>query len=693
MNAFSEKNTPRETFITQVSETKSPVALASYSPESLAFTNKLPKQTHQNLSAKKLNLYLEKLCEIDQIPTRPKTARKPKKPKKPKKPEEPEALPTKKPQESKKSQLINFIIDKRENQLSRAKQNYLSEKLKSMVLNSPEKLYTTIRHRVKDLKEASQMSQERITPKDPDQKDLLTTFKQKLSETNLNPEKTVKAFLLLVSWDKSRGLYEEVQSYTAGMKIKSEDSCASFKAARQRSEAEIRKKLLDRAEAKRKSLRVKQEQFQRVLTTVKIKLNSLYGRNSRTYSKRQLLTTASEKGSPLFITSMIKLGYLPSYLASEAKSTRSIPCFKKSFVAKINNAKLIVRQNEAASRIKAFVRGVVQRLKYSKMKLSSNKIKKAWKSYLAKKILITKVVESLVSGNPKELKSLPNSLRRYRLFSKIYSQKHKNTSKKAPQKSLTSSSEQTQLTSRNSDIEVPPEPSTRHSPVRSKTPKSTYTLKAVKQVNFKRSPSDTSDESYKLQKLEVDAVRINNLLLEISKMRQEMWKFYLSNITLSEFEGQSTLKLLSNASIYAKDNKRSGGTWIETGVDLGTSEDKWSMVTAESLKNKPTEKFIEKLSQELSKAISCRDAERQKFYSRQTKLKRYNNLVKPPPKADNFIKRSNSFKAPKKKDPLSEVISKALLKVKDIPIKKTEDFLDSIQGKFTSPKLKVSKDV
>eukprot|EP00361_Fabrea_salina_P005880 CAMPEP_0202435336 /NCGR_PEP_ID=MMETSP1345-20130828/19111_1 /ASSEMBLY_ACC=CAM_ASM_000843 /TAXON_ID=342563 /ORGANISM="Fabrea Fabrea salina" /LENGTH=176 /DNA_ID=CAMNT_0049048311 /DNA_START=1443 /DNA_END=1973 /DNA_ORIENTATION=- len=176
-------------------------------------------------------------------------------------------------------------------------------------------------------------------------------------------------------------------------------------------------------------------------------------------------------------------------------------------------------------------------------------------------------------------------------------------------------------------------------------------------------------------------------------MRQEMWKFYLSNITQSEFEGQSTLKLLSNASIYAKDNKRSGRTWIETGVDLGTSEDKWSRVTAESLKNKPTDKLIEKLSQELSKAISCRDTERQKFYSRQTKLKRYNNLAKPPPKPDNFIERSNSFEAPKKKDPLSEVINKALLKVKDIPIKKTEDFLDSIQGKFTSPKLKVSKDV
>ena len=136
-------------------------------------------------------------------------------------------------------------------------------------------------------------------------------------------EDAKKGYELIYKWEKSKSALEKDEAELAAHVIKdlhgdmkqmtkARYSYLSAKIAKQRAKAEITKKMMAEAEYRRTELRKRQVEFQRQVGFVRIQLGKLYGKAYLKPRRRVIENTSHPLGSPLFLQSMVALGFLPN---------------------------------------------------------------------------------------------------------------------------------------------------------------------------------------------------------------------------------------------------------------------------------------------------------------------------------------------------------------------------------------------
>ena len=149
-------------------------------------------------------------------------------------------------------------------------------------------------------------------------------------------EDAKKGYELIYQWEKSKTLLEKdsatlaehlIKDLHGDMKQLSKARYAylSAKIAKQRSSAQLTKKMLVEAENKRKELRKRQEELMRDVAKARSRLAKMYGRSYLQARRRVIANTAHPIGSPQFLKDMVALGFLPRHWSPQPQKPKAEP--------------------------------------------------------------------------------------------------------------------------------------------------------------------------------------------------------------------------------------------------------------------------------------------------------------------------------------------------------------------------------
>lgn len=363
----------------------------------------------------------------------------------------------------------------------------------------------------------------------------------------------------------------------------------SSKIASQRAKLEFDREMLAKAEERRKDLRRRQMEFQRVVTIMRAVVRQKYGSHYAFKPRRLLLNTAAKQGSPLFLQNMIKLGYLPNEVKPEPqrqkpggqvvvsttnlqvspKSTKNLSKFNKvPMQVKPNTNKLT--KNHAAMKIQATLKGWLWRKKLARMKKAARLFQRGFRRYKAWKCFIKfLIIQQLRQPTPR-LKSLLFRFSRSSLFKKALKEV-----KSSKMSGLDLGNLKRQTKTGAIKPEEPPMP-IEDQVVKTKIePMNLPVVNIVHRVEIgnKRKLSNISItvkcmdpiektfydlDDYERSNLLAEAADVNDLIRGIARARSEMWRIYLSSVTKSSFTDEDVLKVMAKSSLYAQKQKANG---------------------------------------------------------------------------------------------------------------------------------------
>lgn len=467
-------------------------------------------------------------------------------------------------------------------------------------------------------------------------------------------EDAVKCFVHVKSWKNSKKKVGDAKlkladHIVAEKQVDSKElsrarySYLSSKIASQRANTELHEKLLNVAEDKRVELRKRQEEFQHFLTPMRAVVRRMYGNCYMHKGRRALKLTSYGKNHPMFIPTMVKLGYLPPTI--EAKPERQRPgtviiAKKEDPPISPHSSKNLSKLNfpshsykekpkpeqstkKAGSvlKIQRFVRGYLARIRLTRMKTAVVKLQYLAKRRYSRKILYGCIVKAVQTGRYFRVTRLVARHRYYNLFIKVVkerlgsieafnrliSKQDRGSTREHSRRSVNRNAN-LKHSRRESDLS----PTSAKLSYSSSMPISIVSGKLKSKANAMPKPSHDLTEQEKLELVGI-ANQINGLIGEIRRHRAEMWSYYLSSVSNAHFTDQELTNLLARSSLYVTKTGESRA-WEDTQLMLPFLDSR--NVTPEDVKTIQAAEVLVLLSSELKKSIESKEEAKAKYKRR-----------------------------------------------------------------------------